>query len=64
MKRVEMKDEGQYYTFILLQKRSRQWSYNERLNWWFCGRVFLIWFYFIGIWIIQPKINEMVDLQP
>lgn len=27
----------------------------------FAGEFFLIWFYPIGIWIIQPKINKMVD---
>lgn len=26
----------------------------------FAGEFFMIWFYPIGIWIIQPKINEMV----
>lgn len=26
----------------------------------FAGEFFLLWFYFIGIWIIQPKINKMV----
>lgn len=27
----------------------------------FAGEFFLIWFYPIGIWIVQPKINKMVD---
>lgn len=27
----------------------------------FAGEFFLIWFYPIGIWILQPKINQMVD---
>jgi hypothetical protein len=26
----------------------------------FIGEFFMIWFYFIGIWILQPKINRMV----
>jgi len=26
----------------------------------FAGEFFLLWFYFIGIWIIQPKINKMI----
>ena len=30
----------------------------------FAGEFFLIWFYPIGIWIIQPKINKMVDETP
>ncbi len=25
----------------------------------FIGEFFMIWFYFIGIWILQPKINKM-----
>jgi hypothetical protein len=29
----------------------------------FAGEFFLIWFYPIGIWIVQPKINKMVDGQ-
>ncbi len=27
----------------------------------FAGEFFLLWFYIIGIWIIQPKINRLVD---
>ena len=27
----------------------------------FAGELFLIWFYFIGVWIIQPKVNRMVE---
>jgi hypothetical protein len=27
----------------------------------FAGEFFLIWFYPIGVWIIQPKINKMVE---
>jgi hypothetical protein len=30
----------------------------------FAGEFFLIWFYPIGIWIVQPKINKMVDSLP
>jgi hypothetical protein len=30
----------------------------------FAGEFFLIWFYPIGIWIVQPKINKMVDETP
>ncbi|MBO0331369.1 hypothetical protein [[Muricauda] lutisoli] len=26
----------------------------------FIGEFFLLWFYFIGIWIIQPKVNKFV----
>ena len=27
----------------------------------FVGEFFLIWFYAIGIWILQPKINKMME---
>ena len=27
----------------------------------FAGEFFMIWFYPIGVWIIQPKINKMVE---
>jgi hypothetical protein len=27
----------------------------------FAGEFFMLWFYPIGVWIIQPKINKMVD---
>lgn len=27
----------------------------------FAGEFFMIWFYIIGIWIIQPKINKMIE---
>lgn len=27
----------------------------------FAGEFFLIWFYPIGIWILQPKINQMIE---
>ena len=30
----------------------------------FAGEFFLFWFYLIGVWILQPKINEMVDRYP
>lgn len=27
----------------------------------FAGEFFLIWFYFIGIWIVQPKVNKIIE---
>lgn len=30
----------------------------------FAGEFFLIWFFPIGIWIVQPKINKMIDATP
>ena len=28
----------------------------------FAGEFFMIWFYPIGIWIVQPKINKMIEM--
>lgn len=30
----------------------------------YLGDFFLLWFFPIGIWIIQPKINKMVEIEP
>lgn len=30
----------------------------------FAGEFFLLWFYPIGIWIVQPKINQMAERTP
>ncbi|RED48811.1 hypothetical protein DFQ02_103141 [Seonamhaeicola aphaedonensis] len=27
----------------------------------FAGEFFLFWFYFVGIWIVQPKINKLLN---
>ena len=29
----------------------------------YAGEFFMLWFYFIGVWILQPKINKMADLE-
>lgn len=29
----------------------------------YIAEIFMIWFYFIGIWILQPKINKMISDQ-
>lgn len=36
----------------------REVSFSE-----FAGEFFLIWFYPIGIWIIQPKVNKLIENQ-
>jgi hypothetical protein len=28
----------------------------------FAGEFFLVWFYPVGVWIIQPKINKMIEV--
>ncbi|WP_336518288.1 hypothetical protein [Pollutibacter soli] len=37
----------------------RQTTFSE-----FVGEFFMVWFYPIGIWILQPKINQLVDRPP
>ena len=27
----------------------------------FAGEFFMIWFFPIGIWIVQPKVNKMIE---
>ena len=27
----------------------------------FAGEFFMIWFFLIGIWIVQPKVNKMIE---
>ncbi len=27
----------------------------------FVGEFFMIWFFFVGVWILQPKINKMIE---
>lgn len=27
----------------------------------YIAEIFMIWFYFVGIWFLQPKINKMID---
>ena len=34
----------------------RQVSFSD-----FAGEFFMIWFYPIGIWIIQPKLNKIIE---
>jgi hypothetical protein len=29
----------------------------------FAGEFFMLWFYFIGVWIVQPKVNKMVTTE-
>ena len=29
----------------------------------FAGEFFMIWFFIIGVWIIQPKINKMIEVK-
>ena len=56
---------GIFYTLYFVAKTyktvelQREVSFSD-----FAGEFFMIWFYFIGVWIIQPKINEMVGDTP
>lgn len=41
------------YKTAVLQKKLEVGDY--------IGEFFMIWFFFIGVWILQPKINKMVE---
>ncbi len=30
----------------------------------YAGPFFLLWFFFIGVWVIQPRINKMFASEP
>lgn len=41
------------YKTAILQKKLEVGDY--------IGEFFMIWFFFIGVWILQPKINKMIE---
>lgn len=51
-----------FYSYYFVSKTfktvelQREASFSD-----FAGEFFMIWFYPIGIWILQPKINKMVS---
>jgi hypothetical protein len=50
------------YTFYFVAKTFKTVELQREVTFSdFAGEFFLIWFYPIGIWIIQPKINKMVE---
>lgn len=50
------------YTFYFVAKTFKTVELQREVQFGdFAGEFFMIWFYPIGIWIIQPKINKMVE---
>tara|TARA_R110001632_G_scaffold232256_2_gene372593 strand:+ start:4054 stop:4695 length:642 start_codon:yes stop_codon:yes gene_type:complete len=53
---------GMFYSLYFVAKTFKTVELQKEVNFSeFAGEFFMLWFYFIGIWIIQPKINKMVS---
>jgi hypothetical protein len=53
---------GMFYSIYFVAKTFKTVELQKEVNFGeFAGDFFMIWFYFIGIWIIQPKINKMAE---
>lgn len=51
-----------FYTFYFIAKALKSVELKrEARSGDYLGDFFLIWFYFIGIWILQPKINALAN---
>lgn len=49
-----------FYTFYFVAKTIKTAEEQRKVGFSdFAGEFFLLWFYFIGIWIIQPKVNRL-----
>jgi hypothetical protein len=53
---------GMIYTLYFVAKTFKTVELQREVEFSdFVGEFFLIWFYFIGVWFVQPKINKMVE---
>lgn len=51
-----------FFTLYFVAKTIKTAELKKEVNFGeFAGEFFLLWFYFIGIWIIQPKINLLAN---
>lgn len=51
-----------FYSIYFVAKTFKTVELQREVNFSdFAGEFFMIWFYPIGIWLIQPKINKMID---
>lgn len=51
-----------FYSLYFVAKTFKTVELQREVNFAdFAGEFFLIWFYPIGIWIVQPKINKMIE---
>tara|TARA_R110002050_G_scaffold4573_1_gene22038 strand:- start:22748 stop:23368 length:621 start_codon:yes stop_codon:yes gene_type:complete len=53
---------GMFYSLYFVAKTFKTVELQKEVNFGeFAGEFFMLWFYFIGIWFIQPKINKMAE---
>ena len=53
---------GIFHSMYFVAKTFKTVELQKEVNFGdFAGEFFMIWFYFIGIWILQPKINKMAE---
>jgi len=53
---------GIFHTMFLVAKTIKTIELKRKVNFGdFVLEFFLLWFYFIGIWIIQPKVNRLAQ---
>jgi hypothetical protein len=51
-----------FYTMYYVAKTIKTAELKRKVGFGeFAGEFFLLWFYFIGIWIIQPKVNKLAE---
>ena len=51
-----------FYSLYFVAKTYKTVELQREVSFsYFAGEFFMIWFYPIGIWIIQPKINKMIE---
>ncbi|NKI33355.1 hypothetical protein [Croceivirga thetidis] len=49
-----------FYSLYFVAKTIKTAELQREVNFGdFAGEFFLLWFYFVGIWIIQPKVNKL-----
>ena len=54
-----------FYTLYFVSKTFKTVELQREVKFGdFVGEFFMFWFYFIGIWFIQPKINKIASNQP
>lgn len=54
-----------FYSFYFIAKTLKSIELNRKATFGdYAGEFFLIWFFFIGIWIIQPRINKLAMDSP
>lgn len=54
-----------FYNFYFIARTLKTAELNRVVKFSdYAGEFFLMWFYFIGVWIIQPKVNQMQEKIP